>query len=386
MLFVGFLLYEFVFRDFYFTPIDRQRQLLKNNWLQDGFSVALVWPPHTDKSLIEGVTLAKEEIDAGGGPLAGKIQLRTFTETADKGAIARQVAEYSDVLCVIGHEVAGTSIPASITYEKHGIIFISPKITDQRLTRHDFNYTLRLTPDDSNMAAALASFAAERGLRRVGVIYGRQLRHQLLADNFVAAAKRYGIDVPFARSYFRDTDGDNQDFRPFVAEIRKIEFDALVMADDLPWGGKIVKDIRAMGVQVPLLASDKLDSMQIWDIAGKASNNMYVASAVNPDSSNPLYAQFRDRFSARFGVPPGYGASQGYEAFKLFTNAVLAATSADPVVIITTIKMRSWDGIFGRVSFKLNGDIEGREISIKAMHDGKFSVISIPTQDTKKER
>ena len=64
VLFVGFLLYEFVFRDFYFTPADRQRQLVHNNGMQRGFSVALVWPPHNDKSLIEGVTLAKEELDA----------------------------------------------------------------------------------------------------------------------------------------------------------------------------------------------------------------------------------------------------------------------------------------------------------------------------------
>jgi branched-chain amino acid transport system substrate-binding protein len=386
VLFVGFLLYEFVFRDFYFTPADRQRQLVHNNGMQRGFSVALVWPPHTDKSLIEGVTLAKEELDAAGGPLAGKIRLRTFVETADKGETARRVAQYEDVLCVIGHEVVGTSIPSSITYEEHGIVFISPKITDQRLTHHDFKYTLRLTPDDAEVAEALASYAVTRGFKRVGVLHGRILRHQMVADRFVTSAKHHGIDVPFQRSYFHDPDGRTQDLRPFIAEIRRAKFDALMLADDLPWGGKLLKDLKLMGVDVPVLASDKLDSMEVWDIAGTDANNLYVASAVNPDATDVSYAAFRQRFQARFGAPPGYGASQGYEAFRLFTNAILKANSADPIVVTTTIKMNQWEGIFGPFSFDLNGDVKGRDISIKKMDNGKFRLMSVEEQDIEKER
>ena len=62
------------------------------------------------------------------------MKLQFFTETEDNGALAREIAEIPDVLAVIGHELDGPTIPASITYESNGMLFIAPKSTDIRLT------------------------------------------------------------------------------------------------------------------------------------------------------------------------------------------------------------------------------------------------------------
>jgi branched-chain amino acid transport system substrate-binding protein len=373
--------YVVVIRNMYYHATATQRSSVGNSWLQRGFTVAIVWPPHTDLSLVEGVTLAREELDKSASPLAGKIHLKFFTETEREGGaeLAREVVSQPDVLAVIGHELIGEAIPSSVVYEEHGVLFLSPKNTDIRLTRHGFNYVFRMTADDAAMTHAMAAFALEQGWKRVGVVYGRTDHGEAASGQFVARAKAANLQIAFFRSFLHESDWVNQDFRPLVGELRREDFDAVMLADQLPWAAKLLVDMARMGLNQPIIATDKLDSLQVWTIAQIAANNLYVASSVNPDSKEPAYLSFRERFRKRFGADPGYGASQGFEAMKLYIDAVTLSQSADPVVVATTLRSvtmaKPWQGLFGTFSFAANGDVQNRAISIKKMDKGRFTTV-----------
>jgi branched-chain amino acid transport system substrate-binding protein len=381
LLIVGLLfvwaMYFFVFRSLYYTPAALERSGVRNNWMQAGFSVALVWPPHAEPSLFQGVTLALEEVNAGTGPLAGKIRLRLFTETEDNGASAREIVKYRDVLAVIGYELGGTAIPASLAYEKHGVLFLSAKSSDIRLTDHQFQYVFRLSLDDRDYAHALATFAREQKWPRVGVLFGRTEHGESASAQFLTLASQMDITVPLTASYFHEPDWSAQDFRLMIAGVREKPFDALMLADELPWAARLLMDMARMGVTQPVLATNKLDSSDVWPLAQGSANRLYVASAVDPESTLPAYVSFRERFRRRFSVEPSYGASQGYEAFMLFVNACLQSNSADPLVVATTLKTNKWKGLFGEVSFNPNGDVVGRVVSIKHLQDGTFHTVAI---------
>jgi branched-chain amino acid transport system substrate-binding protein len=372
---VGVALYVFVFRTQYYQSNAVLRSAGANAWLERGFTVAIVWPPHSSVSLVEGVQLAFDEIQPS-SPLYGKMQLKFFTETDDGGALARQIAGVPDILAVIGHEFDGPTIPASITYEDHGMLFIAPKSTDKRLTQHEFRYTFRLTPEDEDMTKALANFAVSKGWTRVGTLYGRVDHGESATRQFLTATGNVGIAIPFMRSFFHEPRWQAQDFRPMIGTIRSQQFDALMLADQLPWAAKLLMDMVTMGVSQPVIATDKLDSMQVWQLAGKAANNLYVASSVDPESTEPRYRAFRERFKAKFGVEPGYGSSQGYEAMSLLIAAIEKSGSADPVVIATTMRTNPWAGLFGQVTFSESGDVVGRTISVKRMFEGAFTTVS----------
>jgi ABC-type branched-subunit amino acid transport system substrate-binding protein len=377
LLLFAVVVYLSVFRQMYYHPPARARAAGGNNWIANGFSVAIVWPRHADLSLVEGVTLAAEEVNAAGGPLAGKIRLRFLTEIDDGDALARSIVRNGDVLAVIGHELANTIIPASITYENHGVLFISPKSTDIRLTRHQFQFVFRLTPDDKDVANALADFAVQQKWMRLRVLYGRDDHGEAASAQFLSAAKRANLDIPFVYSVFHERDWMAQDFRPTIAEIVQEPFDALMLADQLPWAIKLLGDIERMGVAQPLIATDKLDSAEVWRAVPKLADHLYVASAVDPSSTSPAYLAFRDRFRRRFHDEPGYGATQGYEAFTLFVNACLRSNSADPIVVATTLRTNAWDGLFGKLSFTPEGDVIGRTITIKHVENGVVKTMPV---------
>jgi branched-chain amino acid transport system substrate-binding protein len=347
-------------------------------WRERGFTVAVVWPPNDAPDFVEGVKLAWSQVDGGNGPLAGKIRLRQFTEplTREEGGVAARVASDSSVMVVLGHAVPEHIVPASLVYERHSIVFLTTQATDPRSTSHEFRYVFRLTPDDVQIADALTRFAASVGLKRVGVLYARTDHGDSASRQFAAKAASQGLALAFFRSYHALSDWRKQDFRPLVAEVRQENFDAVLVADELPRAAKLVRDLGEMGVTQPILATDKLDSQELPKIAGAASNNVYVASPFDAESETPEFAAFHRAFESRYGIAPSYAAAQGYEAFMLATNAGLASRSAAPLVLATTIRLKpEWHGLFGNISFRHQGDVLGRQIAIKRMVEGQFHTV-----------
>jgi branched-chain amino acid transport system substrate-binding protein len=370
--------YWFGVRTMYYKPESAARSDSGSiPWLQRGFTIAIVWPPHADPSLIEGVKMAADDINAAGGPIAGKFKLMFVNETDDGGTLARRLVKIDDLVCVIGHELEGAAIQASIVYEDHGVLFISPKATDPRLTQHLFQFVFRLTPDDTEMAAAIGDFMLGRNWKRNAVVHGRGDHGEMASAAFLARTSRQDNALALAsiHSFFYNPTSTwyLQDFRPMVARLRAKQFDSIFLAATLPHAAKLLVDMASMGVTQPIVATDKLDSVQLWHDAGQSANGLYVASAVNPESTQPAFVAFRDRFRQRNnGTSPGYGASQGYEAMMLFANAANLSQGADPLVLATTMRTRIWQGLFGGFNFTPSGDIRGRDITIKQMRDGQF--------------
>jgi branched-chain amino acid transport system substrate-binding protein len=361
------------------VPAYAARTSIGESWRENGFTVAVVWPSSDTPGFVEGARLAWESIEQGGGPLAGKIRLRVFTEPPNGGGDggASRVARDETVVAVLGHAVAEHAVPASLVYERYGILFLTPQGTDPRFTGHDFDYVFRLTPSDVQIGDALARYASSAGLARVGVLYARTDHGESASRQFTAKAALHGIQVPFSRSYHA-TRGNvsRHDFRPLAAEIRQHGFDAVLVADELPLAGTLIADLVEMGVTQPILATQHLDSPQLWRVAGDAARNVFVASAFDPSSATPEYVAFRTRFKERHGVEPGASAVQGYDAFMLAADACLASQDAAPLALATTIRVaESWPGLFGRFSFTRAGDVVGRHISVKRAQAGRFQTV-----------
>jgi branched-chain amino acid transport system substrate-binding protein len=356
------------------APSYEARTAAGEAWNERGFAVAVVWPEREHPDFAEGVKLAWEEIDRDKGPLAGKIRLREYTEAdaREEGGLAMKVAMAGDVMAVLGHAVPEHVVPASLVYERHSVLFITPQATDPRSTNHRFQYVFRLTPNDEQIARVLARFAEKRGFKRVGVLYARTDHGEAASRAFIAHAERHNVRVAFLRSYHPVKDNwHTRDFRQLAAEIRSFKFDALLVADALPAGGKLVHDLVRMGVTEPILGTDKLDPEELRLIAGEhAARSVFAATAFDPSAATPEYAAFRQRFVQRFGSEPNYAAAQGYEAFMLAARASLASRTAAPLVLATTIRLApSWNGLFGTFSFRHDGDMTGRRIAIARVAD-----------------
>jgi branched-chain amino acid transport system substrate-binding protein len=136
--------------DFYFTPKADERS--RRAAAGKGDVVIGIVETSADPSLFtEGVKLAAEEINNEGGLFGRKLRLeiRDDERTIKQGQfVAKELAKNPEVIAVVGHRYPGIAIPASIIYEKYGILFISPGASNPDYIQYGGNLTFTNIPSD----------------------------------------------------------------------------------------------------------------------------------------------------------------------------------------------------------------------------------------------
>ncbi len=210
------------------------RSAATSTFPEEGFAVAVVWPPRTVPSYVEGVTLAWEEMNAAKGPLAGKIRLRTFVEELPTRRIfgsmlrptsgpltqlPKEVVSYGDVRVVMGHALDSTLVPASIVYNEAGVLFLVPRSYTNRLTNHQLSLLFKMMPGDTDVADAMTEFAKQSGLEKVVVLYELSEQGKGLVEDLQVALPDANITVTKYSAYDdRNSVWSDTDFRPLIAE------------------------------------------------------------------------------------------------------------------------------------------------------------------------
>jgi len=327
----------------------------------------------------QGLEMALDEINSGGGMLGRKIRLikKDDEGTVSKGRIAAQeFADNPDVVAVIGHFNSYVSIPTSITYQYYGVLMLSPISTAPQLTnREGFTYIFRSVPTDDRFARRLAEFAKKRGYERLMTYclnddYGIEL-----ANAFETHATELGCTIVDRLSY--DPNSPVGYFKKDLEHWKKdFTFDAIFLAGTVPKAAEIISEARRLGIKVPVLGGTGLNSPQLWEIGGDGVEETIVSTYFHSDDPRPEVQAFNRAFSNRYGKLPDARAAQGYDALKLLAYAMQqAGTTAPSKVSGALAKTRNWIGVTGPHTFNDKGDVVDKPIALQVVRDKKFELL-----------
>jgi len=320
----------------------------------------------------EGVKLAIEEINKQGGISGRRIRPLFYDDenSVAKGQkIAVKLSENTDVIAVIGHLYAEVAISAAVTYEENGVVFISPSTTDQDLIRESSTYTFRNIPVDEDIAEEMGAFVERSGYTKLAILFDSESPGKRLAGIFHKYAVEHGIKVVTEKSY----SSGEEDYRLLIADLLKKDFDALFLGGVLPSAANMIRQIRGMGLNVPIISSELLDSPELWKIAGKAAEGTIISTVFDYKLPRTVTSNFVKTFNARSGSDPDTWAAQGYDAIRLLAYAIEKGESGVPLIIGTTLRsLENWQGVTGKYSFERDGNISGKAVFFKAVRNGKF--------------
>ena len=324
----------------------------------------------------EGVRLAIEQTNDRGGILGRRLKAVYLDDHGDPkqaGAIARKLSRNTDVIAVVGHRHSDLAISAAVTYEQNGVVLISPGASQPDFTQYGGRFTFRNTPSDEIIGRQIALFAARQKFKNVLVLFDRESPFKRLTEIFQENAAKEGIKIVSAKTYT----AWEQDFRLMLADIMKeYQFDAVFLGGEMPAAGLIIEQLRSLGVSKPIIGSGQLDSIELYGLSHKISENIIVPTIFNPGSSNGLTINFIETFKDFFGFAPDTWAAKGYDAISLLEYAIEKNGSAVPVVISTNLKfLTDWHSVFGTYSFTADGDIINSKIYFKSMKNRKFKII-----------
>jgi len=337
--------------------------------------VGVIWPEGEDL-FREGIELALSEINASAERVLDRpLEVRYMGETHDfdeTRPLVRDMARDLDIISVIGHRGPEVAIPASIVYERSGILYLAPFTTNQRLTAHRFQMIFRMVPGNELLAEQLVALCDYLDYSRLVVLSSRQPEHREQVTLFLDRALKSGLSIDTQVSFFDDT----ANFRDVLARFRSHRFDAIFIAGSDTFGGRLVRQIRELGMTQPIIGVDTMDSAEFLVVAGEAAEGVILPTVYYAAAATNINEQFVARFEERFGVSPDVYAAQAYDSLNLLVHVIRRSRSRVPVILASTLRfLPYWVGVTGVHAFDFEGNVEGKKFYFKARRDGRWEIL-----------
>ncbi|MBW7474049.1 ABC transporter substrate-binding protein [Paenibacillus oenotherae] len=343
----------------------------------DEVVVGVVWPfSQRNDQFREGLQLALEEVNQN-GVLGGKT-IRLIEEddegSVTKGmAIARQFAENNSVTAVIGHRSSTVTIPASRIYDHAGILLLSPASTSTKLTSMNSSHIFRNIPNDDQLGQALALYAADAKYRNIAIYYTDDEYGRGLANSFEDQAGKSRLRIVDRLTGFKEA----SDVRRIADKWAALDCELILVATSAADGIAFIRELRAAGVDTPVIGGDALDSAE-FAAAGEDVEGTVAASVYNPNEKSVANERFKQQFKAKYGVEPGKWAAQAYDSLKLLAQAIEGAGSRSPEEIANQLAgLKQWKGAAGSRSFSASGDVNEMSIVMKKLHNGVYNYLAL---------
>ncbi len=323
---------------------------------------------------VNGVKMAAAEINAAGGLLGRHVLLDVTNDGGERLAVARRnardLASDEALLAVISCESSATAIGTSVTYQYEDVLCLEVSSTSPRLTAHHFDMVFRTIPNDIQNAKATAAYMEKKGYRKTVIVSDRSVYGLGLSE-----LMRKDLDdrAVMQRIYLPDVNT----FWELVSEIKGSDFDSVFLVGAPRSAAHLIKVMRTVGVTVPIVGGDSLDSPLVWSIAGKAAEGLVVPTVFDRESTDPRVVRFVTDYQSLYLTAPDTRAAKGYGALKLLATVVASSKRLDPEAVAAVMRFRQgWKGAFSTISFDAQGDVVGRKIYFQTLRDGIFIPIT----------
>lgn len=263
------------------------------------------------------------------------------------------------------------------------IAMVSPANTNPSLTRGPdlanpkrtyANYFRTCATDDVQGPFA-AKYLIENNIKKVATIHDKKAYGQGLVTAFTAAFKEAGGEIVAAETI----NPDDKDFSAVINKAKGASPQAVYYGGEYPQAGPMSQQMKAAGLNVPLMGGDGIFDPAFIELAGSTSDGDLATSVGAPTESLPSAKAFVDAYQAAGFKEPfaAYGA-YAFDATNAIINGlkVSLADASDAKsarqATIDAIGGVSFDGATGPVAFDEFGDTRSKVLTVYKVTDGKW--------------
>jgi branched-chain amino acid transport system substrate-binding protein len=290
---------------------------------------------------------------------------------------ATALAGDKDVVGVVGtlnSSVAQSVIPVLATAK---IVQISPANTNPSLTqganfatakaRPNPNYFRTCTTDSVQGPFAARYMFEKAGVKNVATIHDKKTYGQGLVDAFTAEFKKLGGTVVAAETI----NPDDANYSAVISKVKQAAPQGVYYGGEFPQAGPLSKQMKAAGLNVPLMGGDGIFAADFIKLAGTAGVGDLATAVGAPLDKMAKGAEFKAAYEKQAYKEPyeaygayAYDAAQAIiEGLKVSLKDAASAEAARQGTIDAVGKV-SFDGVTGKVSFDEYGDTTSRVLTV----------------------
>ncbi len=325
-----------------------------------------------------GQKLYVEELNAGGGLLGHKVELKIYDDKSDRRTaieLYQKLITEDKVDLVLGPYSSTLADAVANIMERYKRPFIPPGASSpviwQRGRKYVFSNPIVIAQDRQKGALHLA---AQIGVKRIAVIGEGSLFPRQATEGVLEWAKMLGLKVVLVESYRKG----QTDFIAVLKRIEKSGAEAIFSNGYYNDTVAQLRQLRELDINVKMFAAtvgpalpkfvEELGSMAEYVVG----NSQWEPK---PILGHPGIKEFIGNYERRFGKTPNYHAAGGYSALQIFAAAVKRAGRFDPEKVREALASIEVQAIRGRWKANEKGlsTIEGLTIQIQ---NGKRVIVS----------
>jgi branched-chain amino acid transport system substrate-binding protein len=308
----------------------------------------------------EGIMLAIDEINAAGGVLGKQIEIKLEDDRSDQQeavTAVQKLISQDKVVAVLGEVASKRSLAGGNVCQRSKIPMVSPASTNPDVTKVG-DYIFRICFTDDFQGTICAQFAQKKGWKRVAVFTDVANDYSKgLTKTFKEVYPRGGGQIVSEESY---REGEN-DFKSQLQKMKGAGVDAVFVPGYYGDVGKILRQARESGFNVPFFGGDGWDDPQTYLNLGSIADGCYFTNHYAADDKRPevqaFIAAYGKKYKNKDGSPkvPDAMGICGYDAARVLVDAIKRAGKAEPQAIREALAAtKDFPGASGKITIDAN--------------------------------
>ena len=326
----------------------------------------------------DGALMAIEEINAKGGILGRKIELKQYDTQTNPGTARSQMQKAIDEepYVILGPIFSGI-VKVSMMLAQQAEIpqIMGGEASD--LTQQGNDYLFRTSFGQQVSMPKIANYMRDGvKAKTVAVVWVNNDFGKGGRDNFVKEMNSRGIKIVADLS----TESGQTDFAADVVKAKAANPEAIFVYTNEEESARFLREARKQGIAVPLIGETTLLGQKVIDLAGDAANGARGHVGLSADIPVPAVQEFKTKFNAKFKYVPDHNGIKGYTGVYAVAYATKKLGKFDRKALAKslhgmTITPAEEPGILLETSWDNKGDID-RISYIAEVINGKQTITS----------
>lgn len=308
------------------------------------------------EAITRGLTVAIDEINAGGGVLGRKLELvrRDDEATPAKGVIAARELLFKERVAVL---FGGLDTPVSLgivpIVNQAKVPFMGPWAAGTPITKNGAkeNYVFRVSAVDEIVDKAMLQYAQKTfNAKNCGLILVNNPWGESNEKGLLAALKEKGIKPAGVEKFGQD----DVDVVPQLTRLKQAGADCLLLVGNVGPSSQVVKSLDRMGWHPPIVSHWGPAGGRFTELAGPSAKNVHFVQTYSFFGElNPVGQKVMKALMAKYpdikgpgDVTPAVGVANAYDAMMLVARAMQTAGSTKgPEIRQGFYKIDRYDGL-----------------------------------------
>ncbi len=279
-----------------------------------------------------------EDINAKGGVKGRKLELvhyDTGGKAQDAVSFVKRMIQNDKVDLIVGGTTSGDTLAVIPEVEKAGIPLIS-LAGGIEIVEPVKKWVFKTAHTDRMAAAKIFEDLRKRNLTKVALITGDGGFDKSGREQLLKLAPQYGITIVADESYGnKDTDMTTQ-----LTKIRGSDAQAILNFGFGQAPASVTKNIKQLGIALPLYQSHGVASKTFIDLAGDAAEGVRLPAAAlvvaeqlpDADPQKPVLIAYKKQYEAKHGPVSTFGG-HAYDGLYIAVGALQRAGGADKATV-----------------------------------------------------